>query len=169
MSTETSWVQPETLRRLREDAGLSIEDTAAQSVKLKRAGFVPVTARQLQQWESGHGTPELEHLETLSELYSCPVGHFFLSETPEEEIALSFRGLAPGKEADFDATTRAGLRQFTELCTWFVTVLEEHGVDWQVGIPESPPRPARPSQLAQRERRRLGFFRIDPRGMGIRG
>ena len=154
---DTAWVRPEVLRRLREHAGLSIDDAAAQSRKLTRAHFAPLTAGQIRQWEAGHGTPELEHLETLSELYHRPVGHFLLSEIPEDEIGLSFRGLAPGKEDQFDPITRASLRRFVELAAWFATRLEEHAVGWNVRIPESPLRPPAVGKLAQRERKRLGF------------
>ena len=43
MSDETSWVRPEALQRLRERAGRNIEDAAAQAVRLRLAGFSPVT------------------------------------------------------------------------------------------------------------------------------
>ncbi len=134
MPTETTWVNPETLRRLREESGLTIPSVGEQSQKLKRAHFVAVTAAQLQQWEAGQSAPELEHLETLSELYQCPVGYFFLATPPRERTPLSFRGLAPGKEQRFGATTRASLRRFVELSEWFVDDFERHADERQIGI-----------------------------------
>lgn len=157
MRTEATWANPQTLRRLREESGLTIAVVAEQSQKLKKAHFVPVTVEQLQQWEAGRDTPELEHLETLSELYQCPLGYFFRPAPPEEERRLSFRGLAPRKEESFSATTRASLRRFVELAEWFVTMLEEHGMDWEVQIPQAAEEPPDPNSLAQRERSRLGF------------
>ncbi len=157
MPAETGWVNPKTLRQLREASGLTIESVATQSQKLQKAYYAAVTPEQLRQWEAGQGSPDLEHLETLAELYQCPVGYFFLESPPQEKTRLSFRGVAPGKEQRFGPTTRRSLRRFLQLAEWFVTMLEEHGIDWHVQVPKVCRDSTDAETLAQRVRRELSF------------
>lgn len=156
LDSEYPWVNPETLRRLREGSRWTIPAAAKESKKLAKAHFVPVSAEQLQQWEAGQGAPDLEQLETLSELYRCPVGYFFLAEPLLAEHRLSFRGLASGKEKDFGTATLASLRRFVELAEWFVAMIEEHAIDWAVQLPSSRGPARDPTALAQDACQRLG-------------
>ena len=150
------WVQPKVLQQLREAAGLSPAEVAEASKKLARKYYTPVTEEQLQRWEQGQEEPELEHLETLAELYHCPVGHFFLPHALAlEEFPLSFRGLAPEKEKHFSSTTRASLRRFVEWAEWFTTLLEESDIPWEADIPTYPPEDW--ESVVNKERERLGW------------
>jgi len=77
------WVNPKILRQMRERRGLSPEEVAAQSGALASQHYAPIEADELRRWEAGEAEPDLEHLETLSEIYRCPVGYFFLDTLPE--------------------------------------------------------------------------------------
>lgn len=157
MSTETPWANPEALRQLRARLELTAEDVASETRKLKRLYYPPVTAEQVLAWEAGRGTPEIEHLEALAEVYQCPVGYFFLGAPPEPAAPLSYRGLAPGKEERFTAATRGSLRRFVEIAEWFVETIEEHKLDWPVRVPKVGGPPLEVELLAEETRRRLGF------------
>ena len=78
-----SWVNPEVLRQVRERRGLSLEEVASRSRALAAQCYAPISADDLRVWEAGEQEPDLEHLETLSEIYNCPVGYFFLDALPE--------------------------------------------------------------------------------------
>ena len=156
--TATRWVNPEVLKWARERIGLSPEEVEEHSKKLKRA-YVPIRAEELIQWEYGKAEPELEHLETLSEVYVCPVGYFFLSEPPLERLPLSFRGLAEGKENRLKPLSRQTLRRFLELAEWTAYIIDELGVEWEAKIPleRELKRSEEIDRLVQQERERLGF------------
>lgn len=151
----THWVKPDVLRALRERSGFQYEEVEQQARKLKRAHYVTITQQELEKWEKGMASPDLEHLETLSEIYGCPVGHFFLDELPESAFPLNYRGLAAEKRDRLSPVTRRTLRRFLNLSEWMAALIEEHNVAWEVKI-----RPTKVQQLevlVDRERRRLGF------------
>lgn len=77
-----SWVKAATLRSIREMLGLSRAEVERQSLELIPKYYPPVTRQELEDWESGIATPDLAQLETLSEIYGCPVGFFFLEKPP---------------------------------------------------------------------------------------
>jgi len=151
------WVKPQVLRALREQAGLTPEAVAQASRRLSRRGFATVDAAAVKQWEEGLSEPELEHLETLSELYGCPVGQFFLAHVRRRRLPLSFRGLAAGKEKHFSPATRLSLWRFVELAEWFATLLDEHEIEWKVEVLSARGGPVDPRGLADRLRRQFGF------------
>ena len=91
------WVNPEILRWARERIGFTYSEVEEHSRKLGKY-YEPVTAEQLKRWEQGLEEPDLTHLETLAEIYVCPVGYFFLPEPPEEQLPLSKRGLSSDKK-----------------------------------------------------------------------
>jgi Zn-dependent peptidase ImmA (M78 family)/transcriptional regulator with XRE-family HTH domain len=157
MAVATAWVNPTVLRQLREEMGLAAGDVERESEALATDAYAPVRAAQLEQWELGEGLPELEHLETLAELYQCPVGYFFLSALPERPSPLSFRGLAPGKEEALSFATRSSLKRFLELAEWVAGSVEEHAIDWPVRLPLPGEEGEDPERLAETERGRLGF------------
>lgn len=151
----TDWVNPQVLRALRETLGFQYEEVEQQARRLRRARYAPITREQLEKWERGLALPDLEHLETLSELYGVPLGYFFLHELPTPILPLSYRGLASEKEGRLSPLTRQTLRRFVDLSDWMAALLEEHGISWEVNI---HPMPARsPDQLVAQERERLGF------------
>jgi len=78
------WINPDALRGMRERRRLSLEEVAARSKALVSQHYEPISAEDLRRWEEGEAEPDLAHLETLSEIYNCPVGYFFLDELPEE-------------------------------------------------------------------------------------
>ncbi len=151
----TYWVKPQVLRTLRETSGLQYEEVERQARKLERAHYATITRQELENWERGLAAPDLEHLETLSEIYGCPVGHFFLHQLPVSTFLLSYRGLASEKEGRLSPLTRQTLRRFLDLSEWMAALLEEHSIAWEVTI-----RPAKAQQvepLVAQERERLGF------------
>ena len=157
MPTEgtASWVKPEILRTLRERAGYTYEEVERESRKLKRKHYAVVTLQDLENWERGQGAPDLEHLETLSEIFGYPVGYFFLEKPPATVFPMSYRGLAPEKENRLSPQTRRTLRRFVDLSEWIATLLEEHRIPWEVKI-----RPTKTQQLdwlVAQEQKRLGF------------
>jgi len=155
MSTAASkWVHPETLKWARERLGLSYEEVEHLSEQLGRY-YTPLRAEQIQHWEHGTSEPDLEHLETLSEIYVCPVGYFFAPEPPQEAFPLSFRGLAPGKADRLSPLSRRTLHQFLELAEWTVSFIEEQGIAWQVRI--APTQSSDVNRLVRREKKRLGY------------
>lgn len=164
MSTATEWVTPEVLRAIRERTGLTLDAVEEQARRLARSQYALVTAQQVQQWENGLSLPDLEHLETLAEIYHCPVGHFF-SGLPASDAAvgaaqfgpLSLRGLAEGKSQGLSPTTRQSLAQFVELADWFGAAIEQSGVAWEVRVSPLKDRPGDIASLARQQARRLGF------------
>ncbi len=156
MSAEsvTGWVKPDILRALREMSGFQCKEVEEQARKLQRAHYAVVTCEQLEQWERGVSSPELKHLETLAEVYGCPVGHFFLQKVPQPVEPMSYRGLAPGKESRLSPLSRRTLRRFFNLSQWLTTLLEEHAILWEVKI--RPVTTFTLEALVEQERRRLG-------------
>lgn len=157
MSAEniTYWVKPEVLRALREASGLQYEEVEQQARKLEKAHYAPIMRQDLENWEQGLASPDLEHLETLSEIYGCPVGYFFLHEPPSLTLPLSYRGLASDKESRLSPLTRQTLRRFLDLSEWIAALLDEHSIAWEVTV-----RPTQASQLellVAQEQKRLGF------------
>lgn len=154
MATKTSWVNPHMLRWAREQVRLPINEVGKLSKKLR--GYTAIEPHQLERWEKGEAEPELEHLETLSEIYVCPVGYFFLPHLPQEHQALSFRGLAREKQNRLTSLSRQTLRRFLTLAEWTVSVIEEAGIEWPIRIQPISKR-ANLEELVARERERLGF------------
>lgn len=126
------WVNPQSLRSLREKLNLTREKVEEISKKLRKQYFESVSVQQLTQWESGESQPELIHLETLAEIYRCPVGHFFFDEIPEEKIPISYRGLSPDKQLSY--TTYSSLKRFYELASFTVDLIEKLILPWEVKI-----------------------------------
>jgi Zn-dependent peptidase ImmA (M78 family)/DNA-binding transcriptional regulator YiaG len=149
------WVKPEVLRTLRERVGLQYDEIEQRARKLKRAHYTAVTRQELERWEQGLESPDLEHLETLSEIYHYPVGYFFLHELPETSLPFGYRGLAAGKEGRLGLLTQQTLRRFLDLSDWMAALLEEHGIAWEVTI--RPTKAQQLEQLIEQERERLGF------------
>lgn len=148
------WVKPEVLQKLRETSGFRYEEIEQQARKLKRAHYAAITRQELEDWERGLTSPDLEHLETLSEIYGCPVGYFFLDELPASVLPLSYRGLAAEKEGRLSSLTQRTLRRFLDLSDWMATLLEEHGIAWEVRIRPASAQPL--DRLVAEERERLG-------------
>ncbi|RJP42920.1 MAG: ImmA/IrrE family metallo-endopeptidase [Phycisphaerales bacterium] len=128
------WVTSATLRQLRERRALDPESVEQEARRLPEGLYARITAIQLRGWESGVGVPDLEHLETLAEIYVCPVGHFFLDQAPRSELPFSFRGLSPGKEDRLSHATRRALARVLELADWMATLIDEAGITWPVKV-----------------------------------
>lgn len=160
METTTEiWINSSVLKWARERIGLSPEDVEAQSKRLGNY-YTPVELHQLNQWESGSVQPELEQLETLAEVYVCPVGYFFLKEVPVETIPLSFRGLSPEKQGKLKPLSQQTLHRFLELADWTTLLIEEEKLEWNASLrPQTQLRGdiSEVESLVQQERKRLGF------------
>ena len=151
----TKWVYPATLKWAREQLGFSPDDVENLSKRLGKY-YAPIQGALLQEWERGTSEPDLEHLETLSEIYVRPVGHFFLIEPPKESWPLSFRGISRDKEDKLSPQSRQTLRRFLELAEWTALMLEELGIKWDAR--SKPSRaPLDVEALVRQERDRLGY------------
>jgi len=157
--SETRWVNPSILKWARERLNLTPEQVAEEARKLRRHYYAPVSAQELAQWEKGLSEPELEHLETLSEIYLCPVGYFFLDSTPQEPLPLSFRGLAREKAASLSPTTHRTLRRFHDLAQWTVDFIESLSIPWEVKVRpgEYAPDLSLVNRLVQEKREYFGW------------
>jgi len=158
MSTETRWVNPLVLRWARERLNLTPEGVADASKKLARQHYVPISVEELVRWEEGVGEePTLAHLETLAEIYVCPVGWFFLDAPPEKELPFSLRGAR--EHRTFSASTQTSLERFRELTRWTVHLIQQLKQPWEVRIrpQEISPNIAEVEKLAQEYRQRLGW------------
>ncbi len=160
MDTSTqSWTNPSVLQWARERFGLSYEEVEKQSKRLGNS-YTPIESSHLMQWESGSAQPELEHLESLAEIYVCPVGYFFLKEPPKETLPLSFRGLSPEKQNKLKPLSQQTLHRFLDLADWTSMLIEEEKLEWKTAIRHQPQLKGDISEiesLVQQERNRLGF------------
>ncbi|MDI6766426.1 MAG: XRE family transcriptional regulator [Bacteroidota bacterium] len=153
-----TWISTSILKKAREQLGLSPIAVEESSKKLGKF-YTPIQAEQLCKWEEGSSEPNLEDLETLAELYVCPVGHFFLQEIPKENLSLSFRGLSSEKQQKLSPSSRQTLRRFFTLAEWTTHLIASIGVEWSVKIQPSN-RSVSDTELdtlVQRERNHFGF------------
>jgi Zn-dependent peptidase ImmA (M78 family)/transcriptional regulator with XRE-family HTH domain len=152
------WTNPDVLRWAREQLNLTPHRVAEESKKLARRHFAVVSEQEIAAWETGKAEPELAHLETLAEIYACPVGWFFLKSHPTERLRMNFRGLAkPPKQ--LDSLSQRTLRRFMELAQWTVETLRKSEQPWQVGIRpgQVSPRTVNADELAAGYRQRFGW------------
>jgi Zn-dependent peptidase ImmA (M78 family) len=152
------WINPTVLRWARERLNLTPRQVAEESKKLAKHHFAALSEQELLAWERGTAEPELAHLETLSEIYACPVGWFFLEAPPDEKLPVSFRGLAKPREK-LGSLSQRTLRRFMELAQWTVETLRSSELPWRVAIgPEQvAPNVADADRLAAEFRERLGW------------
>jgi len=166
------WINSQILRWARERVRVTPEQVEREAQNLKSRFFAPVTTQQVQRWEQGKEEPELEHLETLSEIYNCPVGYFFLSEIPRESLPFSYRCLSKDESSLSESTIR-GLLRFHKLARWTVYLIESLNLEWEVRIPrDQRPDSSGLQEMVARERKRLGWseevrveFKGDPGGL----
>jgi transcriptional regulator with XRE-family HTH domain len=126
MSPEKKWVNPDVLRWARERLKLTPRQVAEESSRLAEQYYEPISEQDLAAWENGEAEPELAHLETLSQIYVCPVGWFFLDTLPTEKLPLSFHGLAKPRE-ELGSLSRRAIHLFVELAEWMVKAKRETG------------------------------------------
>jgi Zn-dependent peptidase ImmA (M78 family) len=153
-----TWISTSVLRAARERLGLSPEAVEDLSKKLGKY-YTLIEAEQLKKWEEGLSEPDLEALETLAELYVCPVGHFFLEELPKETLSLSYRGLSEEKQDKLSPASQQTLRRFFTLAEWTTNLIASMGLEWNVKTKASRRRATMPGieALVQQERERFGF------------
>lgn len=152
--TNSDWINPSILTWRREKLGLTKKEVAALSKELK--DYPEITEEELNDWENQKTEPELDHLETLSEIYVCPVGYFFLKEQPEEYLPLSYRGLAPEKQGKLSAVSNQTLYRFYDLAEWTAMRIEELGIQWKVKFESVNPNDNIDS-IVGKEKERIGF------------
>jgi len=158
MPVTEQWTNPDVLRWARERLNLTVEQVVEESKKLRKRHFAAISEQDLTAWEEGVSEPELAQLETLSEIYACPVGYFFLESRPDELLPVSFRGLTKPPE-QLQSLSQRSLRRFMELAQWTVETLRQTGQPWQVGIrpAQVSAQTARADQLAAEYRQRFGW------------
>ena len=133
MSAATHWINPDVLRWARERLNLTREQVTDESKKLARHFYSRISAVQLAGWERGESDPELKDLETLAEIYVCPVGYFFLEAKPQERSPMTFRGLAKDRDS-LSSVTHRTLERFLELARWTADLLRKTEQSWPVRI-----------------------------------
>jgi len=158
MSVKTRWVNPAVLRWARERLNLTPEHVAEASKQLAHRHYEPISPEELLRWEEGIGEePSLAHLETLAEIYVCPVGWFFLDAPPKWKQPFSLRGVR--EFHTLSARTLTSLERFQELARWTVRLIQQSGQRWEVRIrpQEISPSVAEAEKWAQEYRQRLGW------------
>lgn len=96
----------------------------------------------------------MAQLETLGEIYVCPVGYFFLDDIPKVAQPLSFRGLAKDKAEQLSSQTHRSLERFIELAEWTVDLIRRAEIPWVVRI-----RPGQVEPQAQNAEKLAGEYR----------
>lgn len=157
-TTTSTWVNRDVLRWARERLNLTAKQVAEESKKLAKRHFVEVSEDDLSAWEAGEAEPDMEQLETLAEIYCCPVGWFFLESRPTEKLPVSFRGLSKPRE-QLDSLSQRTLRRFMELAEWTVETLRNTEQPWQVAIRSAQvePRTETADRPAADFRQRFGW------------
>lgn len=158
MPVTEQWTNPEVLRWARERLNLSIQQVAAESKKLSKQHFAQIEVRDLSAWEAGTAEPELTQLETLGEIYACPVGWFFLQSPPAEKLPVSFRGLTK-PAGQLESLSQRALRQFMQRARWTVETLRKSEQAWHVSIrpAQVTPGSVNADELAAQYRQRFGW------------
>lgn len=154
-SPATQWVNPEILRWARTRLKLSPEEVEKQSKKLDKP-FQPISVADLNSWESKVAEPSLEQLETLAEIFVCPLGFFFLEKPPSEEIRMDFRGLARGRDK-VSAISEQTLHRFFDQIQWVTELINSTGVDWSADLGRADLKEDSVMKIVERERARFGF------------
>lgn len=94
---------------------------------------IPVSAKQIIDWERGVSQPDLQKLEALANLYGREID-YFLRETPDPPTGIKFRGI-PGKSLKhLSKDTKIVLARFDELCRAAVEFEELLGKKRQVKL-----------------------------------
>lgn len=158
MTVTKRWTNPDVLRWARERLKLATKQVVEEAKKLTRRHYAAITQEELTAWEAGRGEPELAQLETLAEIYACPVGWFFLDAPPKEKLPVSFRGLAKPPE-QLESLSQRTLRRFMGLAQWTVQTLRTIGQPWPMAIPTKhvDPRTANADKLATYFREQFGW------------
>ncbi len=158
MPVTEKWTNPEMLSWARERLNLTPHQVAEESRKLARQHFVGVSEQDVASWEAGTAEPELAQLETLAEIYACPVGWFFLESRPAEKLVVSFRGLAKPPD-QLKPLSQRTLRRFMELAQWTVETLRNAEQPWRVAIRSAQlePKTETADRLAADFRERFGW------------
>ncbi len=128
------WTNPGILRWARERLGLTRQGVAREASRLQARLYAAFSEEQLAAWEEAAGEPELQHLETLAEIYRCPVGYFLLESAPTETLPLSFRGLAKDKPGKLSPATLRSIHRFHELAQWTFHLTESLEVRWHTSL-----------------------------------
>jgi len=116
---------------------------------------------KLPEWLSGESQPTLRQLEDLAKATSTPLGYFFLSEPPEEQLPIPhFRTLGDGRSVgpspDLLETVQAMERRQAWMREYLIE--EGHGPLDFVGSASATKEPTvEPEQLAIEMRRMLGL------------
>jgi Zn-dependent peptidase ImmA (M78 family)/transcriptional regulator with XRE-family HTH domain len=157
-SAAAQWVNPDVLGWARKRLNLTREQVSEESKKLARRFYSHISPHELAAWEDSKGEPDLRDLETLAEIYVCPVGYFFLEQTPREHLPMTFRGLAKDRESLSPITHRT-LERFSELAHWTVDLLRKTEQSWPVRIRpgEAESQYSAADTLALEYRQRFGW------------
>ncbi len=151
IKTETKipekWANPEILKWARLRMGLKPQDVEE---------LVKISADDITQWEKGISAPTLSDLESLAEVYMCPVGYFFLDSPPVEDSGLDLRGLHPDKTASLSYETHSQLEEFIRLSEYIESLTQKIGRVQRAEIGQaSITEPV--EVIAERESRSFGF------------
>jgi Zn-dependent peptidase ImmA (M78 family)/transcriptional regulator with XRE-family HTH domain len=158
MTAASRWVNSDVLSWARKRLNLTRQQVSEESKKLARHFYSRISAQDVAAWEDRKSEPDLKDLETLAEIYVCPVGYFFLEQTPRERLPMTFRGLAKDRQSLSPITHRT-LERFSELAHWTVDLLRKTEQSWPVRIRpgEAESQHSAADTLALEYRQRLGW------------
>jgi len=141
------WVNPEILNWARTRMALRPEQVES---------LAGVSTERIIEWERAKSAPSLSDLQSLAEIYDCPVGYFFLDSPPEEKQPLDFRGLIAEKIGVLSYETHIHLNEFLNLTNYLTSLIEDLKLPHEVNI--DTVNIDEPVELvARRERERFGF------------
>lgn len=147
------WVNPRILKWARVRMGLQPKQVET---------LAKISAERIITWEEESlaqrlgEVPTLADLESLAEIYDCPVGYFFLDSPPEAEPILDFRGLTSEKAKVLSYESHLSLSEFLRLTDYTAFLVETTGMAHEVHIGTADPNEPVES-VAKREQERLGF------------
>lgn len=143
------WINPRSLLACRQRMNLDpqqIED------------IFDIPKERLINWENSVEVPKLSDIEMLANIYTCPVGYFFMENPPvlSKYDTISFRGLSRATANKLSYKTRLKIHEFLTLTDKLANIKRELGATSLPNIPEAN-LDDDVVVLARREREAFGF------------
>jgi Zn-dependent peptidase ImmA (M78 family) len=114
---------------------------------------------KLPEWLSGSGKPTLHQLEDLAKATSTPLGYFFLSKPPEEQLSIPhFRTIASDRSRQPSPDLLETVQLMERRQAWMREYLIEQGHE-PLGFVRSAQLTIKPEELAKDMQQTLGLAR----------
>jgi Zn-dependent peptidase ImmA (M78 family)/DNA-binding XRE family transcriptional regulator len=122
---------------------------------------VGVSSERIAAWEAGASRPTFRQAERLAQVTHVPFGTLFLSEPPDEKIAIpDLRTAARFRPPHLDADFKDVLRDVEFKLDWYRDYRKDHGHGPLPFVGRFTPS-AEPAEVAEDMRRTLGLDRAD--------